>query len=97
MAAAHDRQSAPVIAPLEWLRAADPLPHSWDITSDSIAAWLAEQLSAARLIVIKSAGATGPAILDPGFVQTLPRGLPWTVCDAFGLEAQLATVEPSPR
>jgi aspartokinase-like uncharacterized kinase len=31
------------------------IPASWDITSDSLAAWLAEQLSATRLILVKSA------------------------------------------
>src|SRR5688572_22505871 len=31
----------PVLAPYRWLRQADPLPHSWTVTSDSIAAWVA--------------------------------------------------------
>lgn len=31
------------------------IPASWDITSDSLAAWLAAQLSAAELILVKSA------------------------------------------
>lgn len=43
-----------VLAPYAWLRAADPLPHSWDVTSDSLAAWLAARLDARRLILMKS-------------------------------------------
>lgn len=30
------------------------IPHSWDITSDSLSAWLAQQLIATELILIKS-------------------------------------------
>jgi probable H4MPT-linked C1 transfer pathway protein len=86
-----------VIAPLQWLRAADPLPHSWDITSDSIAAWIASRINATRLVLIKPAGATGPSIVDPGFHRTWGPDRPCTVCDAFQLEAQLAADEPSPR
>ncbi len=94
---AHAGDRVPVLALTRWLRASDPLPHSWNVTSDSIAAWVAGQLNAARLVVIKSAGATGPTLLDRTFAQTLPRDLPWAICDAFGLEAQLASLEPSPR
>ncbi len=35
-----------VLAPSRWLRAADPLPHSWDATSDSVAAFVAGALDA---------------------------------------------------
>ncbi len=31
------------------------IPASWDITSDSLAAWLAEQLSVTDLVLVKSA------------------------------------------
>ena len=43
-----------VLAPYAWLRAADPLPHSWDVTSDSIAAWVAARLGAPRVVLLKS-------------------------------------------
>lgn len=45
----------PVLAPYQWLRHADPVPHSWDATSDSIAAWMAVTLRATHLVLIKPA------------------------------------------
>ena len=44
-----------VLAPSRWLRAADPLPHSWDATSDSVAAFVAGALDARRLVLVKPA------------------------------------------
>jgi probable H4MPT-linked C1 transfer pathway protein len=87
----------PVVAPSHWMRTADPLRHSWDMTSDSIAAWVASQLHASRLVLVKAAGATGPALVDAGFHQTRHPDLPWLSCDAAGLAAQLAEPIPSPR
>src|SRR5712691_5439065 len=49
----------PVLAPYRWLREADPLPHAWDVTSDSIAAWVAGRVGARRLVLVKPPGATG--------------------------------------
>jgi 5-(aminomethyl)-3-furanmethanol phosphate kinase len=43
-----------VLAPSAWLLRADPLPHSWRVTSDSIAAWVARALRARLLILLKS-------------------------------------------
>lgn len=42
-----------VLAASCWLRRADPLPHSWEVTSDSIAAWVAGELRARLLILLK--------------------------------------------
>ena len=46
----------PVLAPARWLQEADPLPHSWDVTSDSIAAWVAGRVGARNLVLIKPQG-----------------------------------------
>lgn len=52
--AALARRRLPILAPADWLRVADPLPHSWDVTSDSIAAWFAAQVFARQLVLLKS-------------------------------------------
>jgi 5-(aminomethyl)-3-furanmethanol phosphate kinase len=65
-----------VLAPYRWLRAADPLPHTWNITSDSVAAFVAGALDATRLILIKPASG-GAELTDPCFGSVLPAGLPW--------------------
>jgi len=72
---AIDRGSVPVLAPSQWLREADPLPHSWDVTSDSIAAWIAGMLRARRLVLVKPAGATGSKLVDAYFARALPADL----------------------
>lgn len=74
-----------------WLPAAmaldAPLPASWDVTSDSLALWLATTLGADRLILLKSAGAGGgprdwaaAGLVDPHFPALVP---------AFGGEISL--------
>lgn len=36
------------------VNAADDIPKSWDVSSDSLAAWLAHKLEAAHLVIVKS-------------------------------------------
>lgn len=43
-----------VLAPTMLLLQSDPLPHSWHITSDSIAAWLAQYAGINLLVLLKS-------------------------------------------
>lgn len=43
----------PILLPFRLLHCADPLPHSWSVTSDSIAAWVATRVGARRLILLK--------------------------------------------
>ena len=72
---ALDKQLVPVLAPYQWLRDADPLPHSWDVTSDSIAAWVAGQVGAACLALVKPPGASGTALVDRYFESVVPAHL----------------------
>jgi 5-(aminomethyl)-3-furanmethanol phosphate kinase len=71
-----------VLAPARWMRSADALPHSWEVSSDSIAAFVAGALDAARLILIKPS-ASLPEPVDPYFTRALPVGMPYSVvaCD----------------
>jgi 5-(aminomethyl)-3-furanmethanol phosphate kinase len=65
------QRRTPVLAPYQWMRDVDPLPHSWDVTSDSISAWVAGQVGAARLVLVKPPGASGSGIVDPCFKSVL--------------------------
>ena len=49
----HVPRHLEVLLPYLPLRHADPLPHTWDVTSDTIAAWVAASLSL-DLVVLKS-------------------------------------------
>jgi len=87
----------PVWAPNRMAEAAR-LPGSWEITSDSLAAWLAAEIGAKRLVMIKHCDAGGPrmraeelaarGIVDPLF----PRYLSMS-----GARAYLAAHDDAPR
>ena len=72
----------PVLAPYRWLREADPLPHSWDVTSDSIAAWVAARVGARRLVLVKPPGATGSRLVDACFARVLPAHITPSIVSA---------------
>ena len=63
-----------VLAPSRWLRAADTLPHSWDATSDTVAAFAAGALDAVRLDLIKPVE-MGYEGVDACFASGVPAGL----------------------
>jgi hypothetical protein len=77
----------PVLAPSRWLRGADPLPHTWDVTSDSIAAWIAGAVGAERLVLLKPPRAAGPELVDPYFVRALPEHVVPMIVPADHIEA----------
>jgi aspartokinase-like uncharacterized kinase len=85
---ALDEGRVPVLAVSRWLQAADPLPHSWDVTSDSIAAWLAGELGAARVLLIKPPGAAGQDVVDPFFAAAVPPRVHVTIVAADQITAE---------
>jgi aspartokinase-like uncharacterized kinase len=82
--AALDSGKVAVLAPTRWMRSADVLPHSWDVTSDSVAAFVAGALDATRLILVKPADQ--PDGVDPYFTTALPVGLPWVILGSNRIE-----------
>jgi len=76
----------PIVDMYAWARAdeasPDHLPHSWDVTSDSLAVRLALVSEAAELIVLKSVDFSGQDwqqaaaadIVDPFFPEIMERG-----------------------
>ena len=82
----------PVLMPYRWLRDVDPLPHSWDVTSDSIAAWVAGAVGASRLVLVKPRGAAGVDLVDPYFARALPASVASTCVAADRLQGLLAPV-----
>jgi len=52
--AAWQRGMTPIWAPARLVVAARDIPSSWDVTSDSLAAWLSGQIGAERLVLAKT-------------------------------------------
>jgi len=77
--AALEARRVPVLAPFRWMREADPLPHGWEVTSDSIAAWIAGAIQAKRVVLVKPPGArdgkTDAELVDAHFGRAIPAGV----------------------
>lgn len=86
-----------VLAPSRWLKQTDPLPHSWDVTSDSIAAWVSRDIGAPRLVLIKPAGAVGPNLVDTHFANVLPSTTSCVVIPADQIDAVRAALQANDR
>jgi 5-(aminomethyl)-3-furanmethanol phosphate kinase len=61
---ALQRGLAPVWIPLDLLDGSPDLPENWDMTSDSLAAWLAGRLDASRVIFLKRTAPPSSALND---------------------------------
>jgi aspartokinase-like uncharacterized kinase len=79
-------RQVPVLAPYRWMLAADALPHRWEITSDSIAAFIAGALDADLLVLLKPVAGPVETLVDPCFQEVVPRGLKVVVVGSAELE-----------
>jgi len=95
IAAALGTRFVPVLAPSRWMRETDPLPHSWDVTSDSIAAWVAGRLGARRLVLVKPPRASGESLMDAYFSRALPAHVTPTVIPADEIDALRSALSPA--
>lgn len=90
MEAALGRGRIPVWLPSDMVLASPSIAESWEVTSDSLAAWLAQRLGACRLVLIKSAcmpaGSLSPKDLArcgfvdaafPDFVSSVDFDIVW--------------------
>jgi aspartokinase-like uncharacterized kinase len=83
----------PVLLPFSLLYAADPLPHTWDVTSDSIAAWIARQAGIGRLVLLKDVDglfAVEPRVAEKGEPMASMTEEELTCCQ--GVDRQLVNV-----
>ena len=79
----------PVFLPYDWLKTKNEIPESWDVTSDSLACYIAAAFGASTLILLKddmpegdTKDLSGSTWVDPMFTRFLSRynGEVW-LCD----------------
>jgi aspartokinase-like uncharacterized kinase len=58
----------PVWLPTQMVLSDTAIPQSWDVTSDSLAAWLAGRIGAERLILVKHVETTENALLASNLI-----------------------------
>jgi len=63
------------------------IPTSWDVTSDSLAAWLASRLNAANLLLIKSAAISSD---DASYCGLVAQGVVDAAFERFSADAAFA-------
>ena len=64
-----------ILAPYRWMKRTDPLPHSWDATSDSIAVVAAAALGAHELLLVKAVSGTPETLADALLPSSCPPEL----------------------
>jgi aspartokinase-like uncharacterized kinase len=97
MRQAHADARIPVLAPSRWMLAADVLPHSWDATSDSVAAFVAGALDATLLVLIKPVHGSAADLTDSLFHRSLAVGIRVAVLAVDNVAELAALVDSGDR
>ncbi|MEN6609635.1 MAG: uridylate kinase [Methanoregulaceae archaeon] len=80
-----------VLLPYCVLRDADPLPHTWDVTSDTIAAWVAGSLGTDLLLIKSVDGIISGDKLYPAISMPIPTNTVDPFLLPFILERRIRT------
>ncbi len=80
-----------VFLPYTSLLANDPLPHSWEVTSDSIAAWVAKNLRLDLLVLKSTDGIQVGGVLQDQISESLQTGVVDPFFIPFVLENRIHT------
>lgn len=72
----------PVWLPYELLRDARDVPESWDMTSDSLSAWLAGRVGASSLLLIKQTDAVSGSVQELAEIDVVDPLLPQMLGDS---------------
>jgi aspartokinase-like uncharacterized kinase len=80
-----DARKVPVWSPTRMVLDATDIPCSWDVTADSVAAWLAHRIGAHRLLLVKHVASLSDSIraqdlvangtVDPSFTHFLANAI----------------------
>lgn len=90
---ALDALRVPILMLTRWLRERDPLPHSWDVTSDSIAAWVAGELCAPLVILLKHDVGELARLADAWFPRALRPGIRASILSITGDDARVVATD----
>jgi aspartokinase-like uncharacterized kinase len=71
------RRRVPVWSPWPMLRGHPDIPRSWDVTSDSLAVWLASALDASGVVLIKHRASPAEGLVDAAFAGFTARFRGW--------------------
>ncbi|HEV7821055.1 MAG TPA: aspartate kinase [Burkholderiales bacterium] len=83
------KDHVPVWMPYEMAIADARIPETWEVTSDSLAAWLAGELNASTLLLVKSLQMSGA---QPGIEELVRRGWVDAAFAEFASGAHFRTV-----